>query len=308
VEHARQRGASERHACHLVQQPRGTQRYQPTQRNDEDALTRAIITLADRYGRYGYRRITIKLQQSGWNVGKDRVERIWRREGLKVPQKQMPRRRLWLDDGCHRRDCESPGYYPLGDVHQEFFQFLDEVSADDHSVAHLKDYMRKLAESWSATHRTIEEKREIETKPAREQLQQLIHMKVDNLIADDEFRNQRALLARQLAEVTESGPHAGAKSEDVLAQFDTICVPLMYLAETWQSIPIEFRRRFQQILLPKGYVYGRVGTAQKAHILSFLGSPLPVDTNAVRPVGESWNQLAGEIVQIAMIFKKSAVQ
>jgi putative transposase len=99
VEHARQCGASERHACHLVDQPRGTQRYQPTQRNDEDALTRAIITLADRYGRYGYRRITIKLREAGWNVGKDRVERIWRREGLKVPQKQKPRGRLWLNDG-----------------------------------------------------------------------------------------------------------------------------------------------------------------------------------------------------------------
>ena len=99
VEHARQSGASERHACHLVHQPRGTQRYQPSQRNDEDALTRAIITLADRYGRYGYRRITIKLREAGWNVGKDRVERIWRREGLKVPQKQKPRGRLWLNDG-----------------------------------------------------------------------------------------------------------------------------------------------------------------------------------------------------------------
>ena len=34
---------SERRACRLVNQPRGTQRYQPTQREDEDALTRAII-------------------------------------------------------------------------------------------------------------------------------------------------------------------------------------------------------------------------------------------------------------------------
>jgi transposase InsO family protein len=99
VEHAQQCGASERHACQLVHQPRGTQRYQPTQRNDEDALTRAIIALASQYGRYGYRRITIKLREAGWDVGKDRVERIWRGEGLKVPQKQKPRGRLWLNDG-----------------------------------------------------------------------------------------------------------------------------------------------------------------------------------------------------------------
>jgi putative transposase len=62
-------------------------------------LTRAIITLAGKYGRYGYRRITALLQEAGWQVGKDRVERIWRREGLKVPQKQRPRGRLWLNDG-----------------------------------------------------------------------------------------------------------------------------------------------------------------------------------------------------------------
>jgi transposase InsO family protein len=47
----------------------------------------------------GYRRITALLQRAGWRVGKDRVERIWRREGLKVPQKQKPRGRLWLNDG-----------------------------------------------------------------------------------------------------------------------------------------------------------------------------------------------------------------
>jgi putative transposase len=68
-------------------------------RIDEDALTGAIIELANEYGRYGYRRITIKLREAGWQVGKDRVQRIWRREGLKVPQKQRPRGRLWLGDG-----------------------------------------------------------------------------------------------------------------------------------------------------------------------------------------------------------------
>jgi putative transposase len=78
---------------------RGTQRYLPTQRDDEDALTRAIIELASRYGRYGYRRITVLLREAGWRVGKDRVQCIWRREGLKVPQKQRARSRLWLNNG-----------------------------------------------------------------------------------------------------------------------------------------------------------------------------------------------------------------
>ncbi len=68
-------------------------------RADEDALTQAILALAAQYGRYCYRRITEMLQRAGWSVGVDRVLRIWRREGLKVPRKQRPRSRLWLNDG-----------------------------------------------------------------------------------------------------------------------------------------------------------------------------------------------------------------
>ena len=100
VEHAREKyEVSERHACRLLGQWRRTQRYAAIQRVDEEALTEAIIALASEYGRYGYRRVTALLQRDGWQVGKDRVQRIWRREGLQVPQKQRPRRRLWLNDG-----------------------------------------------------------------------------------------------------------------------------------------------------------------------------------------------------------------
>ena len=94
-----------------MNQPRGTQRYRPTQRDDEDALTQAIIGLASQYGRYGYRRITALLQRAGWRVGHDRVERIWRREGLKVPQRQKPRGRLWRNDGsCVRLRAERANH------------------------------------------------------------------------------------------------------------------------------------------------------------------------------------------------------
>lgn len=111
VQHARDKGLSERHACRLVSQPRGTQRYQPTQRDDEDQLTQAILALASQYGRYGVPRITALLQEAGWKAGRDRVRNIWRREGLKVPAKQKPRGRLWLNDGsCIRLRPERPNH------------------------------------------------------------------------------------------------------------------------------------------------------------------------------------------------------
>jgi transposase InsO family protein len=100
VEQARRKyGVSERYACRVLGQWRGTQRYLPMDRTDEEALTEAMIALAIEYGRYGYRRIAVKLREAGWQVSTDRVQRIWRQAGLKVPQKQKPRGRLWLNDG-----------------------------------------------------------------------------------------------------------------------------------------------------------------------------------------------------------------
>ncbi len=83
----------------MINQPRSTQRHQYTVRDDEEHLREDIIKLAGKYGRYGYRRITALLQQAGWKINHKRVERIWREEGLKVPQKQPKRGRLWLNDG-----------------------------------------------------------------------------------------------------------------------------------------------------------------------------------------------------------------
>ena len=83
----------------------------PRGADDEAALTEDIIALARQYGRYGYRRVTALLRDAGWHVNRKRVERIWRREGLKVPQKQPQRSRLWLNDGSRIRLWpEYPGY------------------------------------------------------------------------------------------------------------------------------------------------------------------------------------------------------
>jgi len=62
-----------------------------------------MIELAREYGRYGYRRITALLRDVGLQVNDKRVERLWRREGLKVPMKQSKKGRLWLNDGSSVR-------------------------------------------------------------------------------------------------------------------------------------------------------------------------------------------------------------
>ena len=103
---------SERRVCRVLGQHRSTQRRLPVGRDDEDELTADIVALVRKYGRYGYRKIAELLRsQSGWVVNDKRVERIWRREGLKVPAKQSKKGRLWLGDGsCVRLRAERPNH------------------------------------------------------------------------------------------------------------------------------------------------------------------------------------------------------
>ena len=105
MDHVRHRlGVAERRACRVLDQPRSTHRQRPGIPDDEPRRVAQLIELATQYGRYGYRRITALLRGEGWRVNHKRVERLWRREGLKVPQKQPNRGRLWLRDGsCIRR-------------------------------------------------------------------------------------------------------------------------------------------------------------------------------------------------------------
>jgi len=80
-------------------QNRTVQRYRQTSKEFAVLFRQAIINYATGYGRYGYRAVTDLMRQDGWGINHKRVERIWKQEGLKVPQKHRPRNRLWLNDG-----------------------------------------------------------------------------------------------------------------------------------------------------------------------------------------------------------------
>jgi transposase InsO family protein len=96
VQHVRAKyPVTERRACRVLGQSRTSQRYQPIIRDDEGPLTAAVIRLAGQYGRYGYRRVTALLRAEGWHVNHKRVERIWRREGVR-------RKRHWFKRSAER--------------------------------------------------------------------------------------------------------------------------------------------------------------------------------------------------------------
>ena len=89
-----QRLCSERRACRYLGVHRSTYRYpvKPTP-PQQVQLHQRIVALSWQYPRYGYRRIRALLAREGWSVSRKQVQRIRRKEGLKVRPKppRIPR-------------------------------------------------------------------------------------------------------------------------------------------------------------------------------------------------------------------------
>ena len=128
---------------------------------------------------------------------------------------------------------------------------------------------------------------------------------MDQLITEQEFVAQRAILMSRLSEADAAAPGSGSEPTDVIGDFETICGPLTDLGGSWDRITTDFKKRFQHLVLPSGYVFGRIGTAQKGRLFSFLEACDTSMTGMVPLTGQSWNQLAEEISSFAAIFRES---
>ena len=91
----------------MLGQSRSTQQYNPLRVEKDKALVKRLYELAECHPRYGYRRITAKLNEEHWVVNCKRVQRLWRAEGLKVPSKTHKRTRLGNgENACYRHKPE----------------------------------------------------------------------------------------------------------------------------------------------------------------------------------------------------------
>lgn len=100
-------GVSQRRACEVLNQSRSSQRYEPVVADDEEALVKRMLELVAEFPRFGYRQIGRLLRNEGFQVNIKRIYRLWRREGLKVPQNKVKKRRLGdVTGGITRRRAE----------------------------------------------------------------------------------------------------------------------------------------------------------------------------------------------------------
>jgi putative transposase len=62
--------------------------------NDDQALRAELRRISRRRPRWGYRRAHQLLLEEGWELNRKRTQRLWREEGLRVPQRRRKRQRL----------------------------------------------------------------------------------------------------------------------------------------------------------------------------------------------------------------------
>ena len=146
---------SERRACRALEQVRSTQRTVLVKRTADDKARQRIIELATQYGRYGYRMVWSMMRDEGWLINHKYVYRVWREEGLKVPQKQPKRARLWLNDGSILR------LRPTHANHVWSYDFVTDETTDGRKFRSLNiidEYTRECLATyvWSAYGKSVQ--------------------------------------------------------------------------------------------------------------------------------------------------------
>ena len=182
---------------------------------------------------------------------------------------------------CHGRSCARRGKsVPAGNIHDEFDAFLDRVTPRPEMVLRLGNCIvqeaeeRKQEKESSRTHR---EKRAVQLE---RELQELIRMRAQTLISDEEFLKQkRRILDEGIS--SENRDSRAVSIDEVRTQLQEIMNPLAKLRETWHELMPRSRRRFDRLLLPGGFVAGQSRTAQMGRLFSIIGTFPPGDSSVV---------------------------
>jgi transposase InsO family protein len=144
---------SERRACEVLEQPRMTQRYEPKQPDKDKLLITAMKRLAGSHPRYGYRFITAKLRQDGWQVNHKRVQRLWRKEGLQVPyRRKIKKSRGSSANACFVKKAEFMN-------HVWTYDFIEDRTEDGRKLKFLT-----VLDEWTRQSPAIEVGRSITSK------------------------------------------------------------------------------------------------------------------------------------------------
>jgi DNA invertase Pin-like site-specific DNA recombinase len=203
---------------------------------------------------------------------------------------------------CGNRECEGRESYPVNVVNEEFEAFLNQIAPKPGITETLGTRVVIIAQksqtAWSA--RRV--KRDSEIKRLRTQISELIRMKANGLLTDEEFVEQKSSIHKRQASLEDLSLPDCADPREIRSAVDEITKPLSALSETWKTLPTPFRRRFNRLVVPAGFVIGESRTAELGLLFRLLGQLGEENSHGVPPTGKSLNRIMEEIRAFAELF------
>ena len=204
---------------------------------------------------------------------------------------------------CGNRQCKERESYRVEGLHADFDLFLNQISPKPQLMETLGELIVSVAEKNQSAWNARRMKRDAEIKRLSAQIQELIHMKTKGLLTDEEFIEQKsAIYERQVALENMPLPNR-ADAREIRDALDEIAKPLSALRETWQGMPSPFRRRFNRLVVPVGFVTGETRTAELGLLFRLLGDLGRDNSHVVPLTGEKLNQLYQAIQAFAELFE-----
>ena len=204
---------------------------------------------------------------------------------------------------CGNRECEVRESYPVQGANEEFELFLNRIAPKTELMKTLGELIVKFAEKNQSAWNTRRAKRDTEIKRLSTQIQELIRMKSKGFLTDDEFVGQKSAIYDRQATLEDMPLPDRANATEIRSALNEITKPLSELRETWQTMPTPFRRRFNRLVVPAGFVIEETRTAELGLLFRLLGDLGLDNSHAVPPVGKRLNQLYQAIRAFAELFE-----
>jgi DNA invertase Pin-like site-specific DNA recombinase len=170
---------------------------------------------------------------------------------------------------CQGKSCPKYGKsHPAERVHREFEKFLDSVAPHADILERIGDLLAEEVTDYQADLAARRVNRKTRAEQLDHELQELIRMRAQRLITDQEFLRQRKIAGDQRATLEGKDSQQIVDVSEVREKFREIATPLVQLSRTWRTIHSPFRRRFERLLLPAGFVIGQTRTAELGSLFS----------------------------------------
>lgn len=206
---------------------------------------------------------------------------------------------------CRTNSCSKwSKSIPAKAIHDEFESFITEIAPKEGLIATLGETIIRNAAIRARSSASQEAKRQDIKARLDQQNRELIRMRSESLISDAEFAAQRQQITLQLVAIEGQLVKSDQTLSNIRENVDRLVFPLQRLPSFWKELSGPVRRRFEHIVLPVGFVAGRIRTAEMGLLFRALGDLDVQNANGVAPISKSWNQLWAEITEFSDIVRQ----